>query len=173
MRGPLDALEIIARRRFDDALQSHVAAGDEGRDQFALELQIIARQFAQGWQVNGWQKRGGWRRLRRRRILLAGGLREDPAQAGAQLRRLERFGEGKIYPHEETMSGPKADRFKLTTACQANLSQIFGIYPDDANETQQILEQAIGNAPGVQATDHLGVVHKLWPVTNLEVISRV
>lgn len=87
--------------------------------------------------------------------------------------KLEPFGEGKIYPHEETMSGPKADRFKLTTACQANLSQIFGIYPDDANETQQILEQAIGNAPGVQATDHLGVVHKLWPVTNLEVISRV
>src|SRR5262245_24390468 len=28
--------------------------------------------------------------------------------------RLERFGEGRIYPHEETMSGPKADRLKLT-----------------------------------------------------------
>ena len=24
--------------------------------------------------------------------------------------RLERFGEGKVYPHEQTMSGPKADR---------------------------------------------------------------
>ena len=28
--------------------------------------------------------------------------------------RLERFGEGKIYPHEETLSGPKADRLLLT-----------------------------------------------------------
>ena len=33
--------------------------------------------------------------------------------------RLERFGEGKIYPHEETMSGPKQDRLNLTRAFQA------------------------------------------------------
>ena len=44
--------------------------------------------------------------------------------------RLERFGEGKIYPHEETMAGPKQDRLLLTRACKANLSQIFGLYPD-------------------------------------------
>src|SRR5271168_4467430 len=37
--------------------------------------------------------------------------------------RLERFGEGKIFPHEETMSGPKADRLMLTRACKTNLSQ--------------------------------------------------
>src|SRR5580700_11355794 len=39
--------------------------------------------------------------------------------------RLERFGEGKIFPHEETMSGPKADRLKLTRATAMNLSQVF------------------------------------------------
>ena len=39
--------------------------------------------------------------------------------------RLERFGEGRIYPHEETLSGPKQDRLLLTRACRANLSQIF------------------------------------------------
>ena len=44
--------------------------------------------------------------------------------------RLERFGEGKIFPHEETMAGPKQDRLLLTRACKANLSQIFGLYPD-------------------------------------------
>ncbi|MDA7977957.1 MAG: DUF1015 domain-containing protein [Pirellulales bacterium] len=87
--------------------------------------------------------------------------------------KLEPFGEGQIYPHEETMSGPKADRLKLTTACQANMSQIFGIYPDQANETQQHLESVVGNSVGVQATDHLGVVHKLWPVTDLDVIGKV
>src|SRR6478752_5044243 len=47
--------------------------------------------------------------------------------------RLERFGEGKIFPHEETMSGPKQDRLLLTRACRANLSQIFGLYPDPDN----------------------------------------
>ena len=41
--------------------------------------------------------------------------------------RLEPFGEGKIYPHEETHSAAKADRLRLIRACKANLSQIFGI----------------------------------------------
>jgi len=56
---------------------------------------------------------------------------------------LQRFGEGNIFPHEETMSGPKEDRLKLTRACKANLSQIFGIYPDAENEAQNILEAAV------------------------------
>src|SRR5579871_747117 len=46
--------------------------------------------------------------------------------------RLERFGEGRIYPHEETLAGPKADRLKLMRATAMNLSQVFGLYPDDA-----------------------------------------
>ena len=54
--------------------------------------------------------------------------------------RLERFGEGKIYPHEETMAGPKQDRLLLTRACKANLSQIFGLYPDPQGEVQDLLE---------------------------------
>ena len=57
--------------------------------------------------------------------------------------RLERFGEGNIYPHEETHGGAKADRLKLWTACKANLSQIFGLYPDAENEAQNLLEAAI------------------------------
>ncbi|HEY2838306.1 MAG TPA: DUF1015 domain-containing protein [Pirellulales bacterium] len=87
--------------------------------------------------------------------------------------RLERFGEGRIYPHEETMSGPKADRLLLTKACKANLSQIFGLYPDPDNNVQQPLEQAIADVPAREATDHLGVIHRMWPVTNIDVISAV
>ncbi|MCA9123885.1 MAG: DUF1015 domain-containing protein [Planctomycetaceae bacterium] len=86
---------------------------------------------------------------------------------------LERFGEGTIYPHEETHAAAKADRLKLTRACRANLSQIFGIYPDDANEAQSILESEIVGVAPLEATDHLGVVHRLWPVTDVNVIGRV
>ena len=43
--------------------------------------------------------------------------------------KLEPFGTGTIYPHEQTHSAAKEDRFKLMSACQANLSPIFGIYP--------------------------------------------
>src|SRR5688572_6814375 len=87
--------------------------------------------------------------------------------------RLERFGEGKIYPHEETMSGPKQDRLLLTRACKANLSQIFGIYPDPQNKTQDLLERAIAGKTPLEAVDHLGVVHRMWPVTDVKTISEL
>ncbi len=87
--------------------------------------------------------------------------------------RLERFGEGNIYPHEETHGGAKADRLKLWKACRANLSQIFGLYPDDDNRVQSILDgAALGEIP-LEATDHLGVVNQLWPVTSLDAIAQL
>lgn len=87
--------------------------------------------------------------------------------------RLEPFGQGRIYPHEETMSGPKADRLKLFHATHMNLSQIFGLFPDEAGEVQSRLDSAVGRALPLQATDHLGVVSKLWPVTDQSVISAI
>ena len=79
--------------------------------------------------------------------------------------RLERFGEGKIYPHEETHSGPKQDRLNLMKATRANLSQIFGLYPDPQNAAQNLLEDAVAGHTPLTATDHLGVVHRMWPGT--------
>jgi uncharacterized protein (DUF1015 family) len=87
--------------------------------------------------------------------------------------RLSRFGEGQVFPHEETLSGPKADRLMLMTVCNANFSPIFGLYPDAAGEAQGVLESAIANATPLVATDHLGVVHSLWPVSDVSVISAV
>lgn len=87
--------------------------------------------------------------------------------------RLERFGEGKIFPHEQTMSGPKEDRLKLTRATGMNLSQIFGLFPDETGEVQKQLDVAVGRSLPLQATDHLGVVSRLWPITVSHAISAV
>jgi uncharacterized protein (DUF1015 family) len=87
--------------------------------------------------------------------------------------RLEPFGAGKIYPHEETMSGPKADRLKLFRATGMNLSPIFGLYPDPDNQVQQALDAAVGRALPIEATDHLGVVNRLWPVTDQHAVSTI
>lgn len=87
--------------------------------------------------------------------------------------RLERFGEGDIHPHEETHGGAKADRLKLWKACKTNMSQIFGLFPDEENAAQQILEGAIATATPLEATDHLGVVNRIWPVTDVAVISQL
>ena len=87
--------------------------------------------------------------------------------------RLSRFGQGQVFPHEETMSAPKMDRLMLMTTCRANLSQIFGLYPDAENAAQNLLEDAIAGATPVEATDHLGVVHRLWPLSDVAVISAL
>ncbi len=87
--------------------------------------------------------------------------------------RLERFGEGKIFPHEETMAGPKQDRLLLTRACKANLSQIFGLYPDPAAQVQELLERAVAGVAPLEAVDHLGVVHRMWPVSDVAMIAKV
>ncbi len=87
--------------------------------------------------------------------------------------RLERFGEGRIYAHEETMAGPKADRLQLMRATGMNLSQIFGLYPDENGDVQATLDKAVGRALPLEATDHLGVVSRLWPVTDQQAVSAV
>ena len=85
--------------------------------------------------------------------------------------KLEPFGEGTIYPHEQTHSKAKEDRFKLMTACKCNLSQIFGIYPDKDNQAQEYLEAAIEDRTPLTAVDRNGVKHEMWLVTNQEAIA--
>jgi uncharacterized protein (DUF1015 family) len=87
--------------------------------------------------------------------------------------RLEKFGQGRIYPHEETLAGPKADRLKLFHATNMNLSQVFGLYPDEAGDVHKVLDAAVARALPIQATDHLGVVSRLWPITDVHAISAV
>jgi len=86
--------------------------------------------------------------------------------------RLEPFGTGRIFPHEQTLSGPKADRFRLYEATQFNLSPIFGLYPEEGPETIfDRIEPLIRNQPPIVATDHLGVIHRFWPLQDSSLIS--
>ena len=86
--------------------------------------------------------------------------------------RLQEFGTGTVFPHEETLSGPKADRLALTKACRMNLSPIFGLYPDEGR-VQDSLDEAIRRVTGFEATDRLNVRHRVWPVTDPAAINRV
>lgn len=71
------------------------------------------------------------------------------------------------------MPGPKADRLKLFRATGMNLSPVFGLYPDEQNTIQDQLNAAIGRLPPLEATDHLGVVSRLWPITDQRLVSNV
>lgn len=87
--------------------------------------------------------------------------------------RLEPFGTGKVYPHEQTMSGPKQDRLNLYRATSFNLSPVFGLYPDDDGSVFAILDRLVRRQPPIEATDHLGVVNRLWVVTDQQAIAAV
>jgi uncharacterized protein (DUF1015 family) len=87
--------------------------------------------------------------------------------------RLEQFGAGKVYPHEQTMSGPKEDRLKLFRATGFNLSPLFGLYPDGEGDVFAHLEPLIRSSPPLVARDHLGVVNRLWTITDSATISKV
>jgi uncharacterized protein (DUF1015 family) len=87
--------------------------------------------------------------------------------------RLEHFGKGRIYPHEQTLSGPKADRLALFNATRYNLSPIFGLYPDPTAEVLSTVEAGLRDRTPLEATDHLGVLNRLWPVYDLEAHTAV
>ena len=86
--------------------------------------------------------------------------------------RLEPFGTGRIFPHEQTLSGPKADRLKLYNATHFNISPVFGLYPDNG-EVFQLVDPLIRNQPPMTAKDHLGVTNRLWVVTDSSVLSKI
>jgi uncharacterized protein (DUF1015 family) len=54
-----------------------------------------------------------------------------------------------------------------------NLSPVFGLYPDSSNAVIERLDAAVGRSLPLQATDHLGVISKLWPVTDQATVSAV
>ena len=83
--------------------------------------------------------------------------------------RLEDFSRGLVRPHERTLPGPKADRLAILRATGANLSAIFGLY---ARAGEPVRELVGGDRLGAPAIDVNGW-HRLWVVTDPEVIRRV
>jgi len=88
--------------------------------------------------------------------------------------KLEPFDKGFIYPHEQTMPGPKADRLELIRSCQANLSSIFALFTDEEDETDEYLMKMTGaKSPEVDFVDMNGVRNKLWAVTEKSAINTL
>jgi uncharacterized protein (DUF1015 family) len=85
---------------------------------------------------------------------------------------LERFGEGSVYPHEETHARAKQDRLPLLRETRANLSPILGLYEDELGEVQELLESAIADRTPLEAHDEEGNRHVVWIVTDIAKISR-
>ncbi|MHB9004585.1 MAG: DUF1015 domain-containing protein [Coriobacteriia bacterium] len=86
---------------------------------------------------------------------------------------LHAFSEGVVLPHERTLPKALGDRYALLEATAANLSQVFGLYPDPERRTDAAFAQAMSGEPTMQATDDDGVVSTVWAVTGSALIEEV
>src|SRR6056297_1864271 len=81
-------------------------------------------------------------------------------------------GEG-VKAHEETMSGPKADRLRLLKATEANFGQIFMLYSDPENGITEVLDSNTEGEPLVEVKDQDHNAHKVWKITDESIISSI
>ncbi len=89
------------------------------------------------------------------------------------LGQLEPPGEG-VKAHEKTLAGPKADRLNLMRHTRIQEGHIFMLYADPAKTADEALDKAIaGLKPDFFAKDWYGNEHRLWAVTDTDVIETV
>ncbi|MGH9470938.1 MAG: DUF1015 domain-containing protein [Terriglobia bacterium] len=105
---------------------------------------------------------------------------EVPGQPGVRktrrgfigLCKLEPYSAGVVHRHEETLSGPKADRMELLKKTGAHFGQIFFLYSDPAGDVEGLLASHTKGAPWQQLTDEYATRHSVWRVSGEGEIAR-
>jgi uncharacterized protein (DUF1015 family) len=106
---------------------------------------------------------------------------EVPGQPGVRkqrrgfigLCRVEDYSARVVYRHEETLSGPKADRLELLKATRAHFGQIFMLYSDPAGSLEALLAAHSEEKPWEQVKDEYGALHSVWRVTSPAAIEQI
>jgi uncharacterized protein (DUF1015 family) len=94
----------------------------------------------------------------------------DPTGAEAERRgfialgRVDDYSNKVVFRHEQTLTGPKADRLNLTRATGCYCELLFMVYDDPADEVGKILAQ--DGEPTVELRDEYGVLHRMWKVSD-------
>lgn len=87
---------------------------------------------------------------------------------------LESYGEGDVHAHEETMSGPKADRLRLLRATRTNLEPIFFLFDDEEESgVRELLQEAKQAPPLEEAEIENSQVHRVWRLESEEDIQQL
>ena len=88
--------------------------------------------------------------------------------------KLEDYSAGVVFRHEQTLSGPKADRLELLRHTRVNTGQLFMLYSDAQRRIDAILADAeSAAAPATELRDEYGVVHRLWIISEAERVSAI
>ncbi|MEW6228252.1 MAG: DUF1015 domain-containing protein [Bacillota bacterium] len=84
------------------------------------------------------------------------------------------WGATRVIPHEETLSQPKEDRFRLLVCtCGAQFSPVLAVYEDDDGTVSSVL-QAVRNSgsPDLRAVTE-GEVLRVWGITDPDAVERI
>ncbi|MHA1685810.1 MAG: DUF1015 domain-containing protein [Candidatus Heimdallarchaeaceae archaeon] len=87
--------------------------------------------------------------------------------------RLHPFEEDIVLPHEKTHKGPKIDRLNMLKATKHTLEPGFILYSDPEKKTISIFDEIAKEKPLIEVVDDLGVVNKVWKLTDPEKIKAV
>jgi uncharacterized protein (DUF1015 family) len=87
---------------------------------------------------------------------------------------LEPYSAGIVFRHEQTLSGPKADRLELLRHTHTHTGQLFMLYSDAQRRIDAILAAAESAAPpATELRDEYGVVHRLWVIAEPERVAAI
>ncbi|TKJ43639.1 hypothetical protein CEE36_02855 [candidate division TA06 bacterium B3_TA06] len=87
--------------------------------------------------------------------------------------KLHPYSDRVVLPHERTLKGPKQDRFKLFSKTHKNYEQVFMLYADSDRRIEKFFEPAMAQKPLMEATDDYDCIHRVWRVSDPEVIGKV
>ncbi len=188
----VSGLEKVVTQPYDK-ISAEMQARYYGLSPYSLVRIIRGRQFASDTPTNNVYTRaaGDFRDWIERRVLVADA---QPAlypyyqeysipgteAGGKQLRRgfiglcrLEDYSARIVHGHEETLSGPKADRLDLLKATRAHFGQIFMLYSDPEGGIERQLTHDTAQKPWERVEDEYGTVHSVWRTTDPGSIERV
>jgi uncharacterized protein (DUF1015 family) len=91
------------------------------------------------------------------------------------LGRVEDYANRVIFRHELTHTGPKADRLELLRHTRTHTGQLFMLYSDPQRRIDSLIDEIAARshpeeAPA-EAKDEYGVVHRIWPVFDPQIIA--
>jgi len=86
--------------------------------------------------------------------------------------RLQGYEDGVILPHERTFPSHKQDRYRLLEATRANLDSVFGIYDEERGVVSELVGQACGAQPILQAEAD-GETHTVWRIDDAELVREI
>ena len=85
---------------------------------------------------------------------------------------LEDYSARIVFRHEQTLSGPKADRLELLRHTQTHTGQLFMLYSDPQRRVETLAEVG-STSPVTQLCDEYGVIHRLWIVSRADRVAEI